>query len=422
MNTNRKFVSGLFDRIGWFFSVKKIRDAKMDEYTRKSLESELEVVKMVKNYPFVKDAFHAIRIPDPNRKYGAGEIDVLALTERGYVLIECKNYSGKVISNNDDIIQEKLLKQGQSAHIIKKLRKKEKHLKRCAISTLQDDAFETAILTVFTHSDVELTQDVQRFNCVATLENLEEKLCNSMSDRPILSKEDLAKYAELAKLFGTWDEIEFSGGKRNIGDINDDNLPKKWTRSMIKMIKVRIVGGLFSTIIRGPRIELLAYKRDGTSVKEIVKPVYKIKHKTPWKTKDGIDAMKSLPIEYLQTVRFGHNSQPLEFLSEVVSNNRSETQPKRYQRPRSMKLNSQFYVGKEYKGTVKKYLRNGKGVIYALIISLVERGKVGRLKCKEMNDISYQWIETIFAVGNPINVKVKSVSKEGKIELEFVKE
>jgi hypothetical protein len=191
---------------------------------------------------------------------------------------------------------------------------------------------------------------------------------------------------------------------------------------MIKMIKVRIVGGLFSTIIRGPRIELLAYKRDGTSVKEIVKPVYKIKHKTPWKTKDGIDAMKSLPIEYLQTVRFGHNSQPLEFLSGAVSNNRSETQPKRYQRPRSMKLNSQFYVGKEYKGTVKKYLRDDRGLIYALLISLVERGKVGRLKCKEMNDISYQWIETIFAVGNPINVKVKSVSKEGKIELEFVKE
>jgi len=422
MNTNRKFVSGLFDRIGWFFSVKKIRGAQMDEYTRKSLESELEVVRMVKNYPFVKDAFHAIRIPDPNRKYGAGEIDVLALTERGYVLIECKNYTGTVILNNDDIIQEKLFKQGQSAHIIKKLRKKEKNLKLCAISTLQNNAFETAILTVFTHSGVKLTQDVRRLNCVATLDNLEEKIWKAISDRSILSKEDLAKYAGLAKLFGTWDEIEFSGGKRNIGDINDDNLPKKWTRSMIKMIKVRIVGGLFSTIIRGPRIELLAYKRNGTSVKEIVRPVFKIKHKTPWKTKDDIDAMKSLPIEYLQTVRFGHNSQSLEILDEPIIRQNEKSQFKRDSRAMWTSLNSQFSIGKVFKGTVKSFLPDNEGENYALIVSLVERKNVGRLKYKEMHDISYQWIETIYAVGNPINVKVKSVSKEGKIELEFVKE
>ena len=35
------------------------------------------------------------------------------------------------------------------------------------------------------------------------------------------------------------------------------------------------------------------------------------------------------------------------------------------------------------------------GEIYALKVSLVQRGKYGRLKCKEMGNISHQWIPII---------------------------
>ena len=35
------------------------------------------------------------------------------------------------------------------------------------------------------------------------------------------------KYAKLAEVCGTWDSISFPGGKINIGDIDDSNLPAK---------------------------------------------------------------------------------------------------------------------------------------------------------------------------------------------------
>ena len=88
----------------------------------------------------------------------------------------------------------------------------------------------------------------------------------------------------------------------------------------------------------------------------------------------------------------------------------------------STKTESRYYVGKEFKGTVKHHFTDKNGEIYALKVSLTERGKYGRLKCKEMANISHQWIPIIYAVGNPINVTIKRINEEGKIELGFVEE
>ena len=110
---SRQLTNGLWGRACWYFNTKRVRSLSATEYELKSLNSELQVLKLVEGFEFVKQAFHAVRIPDPNRNRGSGEIDVLALTERGFVLIECKNYRGKVVRHNGDIIQEKASKARQ---------------------------------------------------------------------------------------------------------------------------------------------------------------------------------------------------------------------------------------------------------------------------------------------------------------------
>ena len=418
---SRQLTNGLWGRACWYFNTKRVRSLSATEYELKSLNSELQVLKLVEGFEFVKQAFHAVRIPDPNRSRGSGEIDVLALTERGFVLIECKNYRGKVVFHNGDIIQEKLLMQGKKAHIINKLRNKQRNLKLCAISVLQDDAFEVGMLTVFTNPTVELGPEVQNLANVATLENLQAKMWKTIEQRPLLSDEILDKYAKLADVCGSWDSISFPGGKTNIGDIDDSNLPTKWCRTMISMLKVRIVGGLISTMLRGPRIELAAHMRDGTILKEISKPKFEVNHTTPWKSK-GIDDLGMYPLEYLDEVSYGHNDSSLEMLDVSRIGTNSKPSVKQQAVAVSTKTESRYYVGKEFKGTVKHHFTDENGEIYALKVSLVERGKYGRLKCKEMANISHQWIPTIYAVGNPINVTIKRINEEGKIELGFVEE
>ena len=83
-----------------------MRSLSATEYELKSLNSELQVLKLVEGFEFVKQAFHAVRIQIKIEIESSGEIDVLALTERGFVLIECKNYRGKVVRHNGDIIKK----------------------------------------------------------------------------------------------------------------------------------------------------------------------------------------------------------------------------------------------------------------------------------------------------------------------------
>ena len=82
---SRLVTMGLWDRAHWYLNTKKMRSLTASEFELKSLNSELQVLKLVEGFEFVKQAFHAVRIPDPNRNRGSGEIDVLALTERGFV-------------------------------------------------------------------------------------------------------------------------------------------------------------------------------------------------------------------------------------------------------------------------------------------------------------------------------------------------
>ena len=204
------------------------------------------------------------------------------------------------------------------------------------------------MLTVFTNPTVELGPEVQNLANVATLENLQAKMWKTIEQRPLLSDEILDKYAKLADVCGSWDSISFPGGKTNIGDIDDSNLPTKWCRTMISMLKVRIVGGLISTMLRGPRIELAAHMRDGTILKEISKPKFEVNHTTPWKSK-GIDDLGMYPLEYLDEVSYGHNDSSLEMLDLSRIGTNSKPSVKQQAVAVSTKTESRYYVGKEFR-------------------------------------------------------------------------
>ena len=83
------------------------------------------------------------------------------------------------------------------------------------------------------------------------------------------------------------------------------------------------------------------------------------------------------PLEYLDEVSYGHNDSSLEMIDASRISANSKPSVKQQTVAASTKTESRYSVGKEFKGTVKHHFTNENGEIYALKVSLVERGKYG---------------------------------------------
>ena len=85
---------------------------------------------LLRQSPQVKSIHTSKLIPDPDRHIGSGECDIIAVTERAVLALECKNYVGAIVRNGDDIAQQRLIDSGKNLDILPKIKKKADHLQR----------------------------------------------------------------------------------------------------------------------------------------------------------------------------------------------------------------------------------------------------------------------------------------------------
>ena len=241
-------------RARWFFDTSKRRGAKISRREKASHDAEIRGLRVVQSLPFVQSAKHAIRIPDPQRQHGAGEVDVLALTDRAFVLIEVKHWSGAVIFKDGDIHQQKRMRFCKP--LLPVLEKKVSNLKRNACTMIQDDGLDAVKIVLFTNPNVELSDEVKSQPAVATFGNLSEKIESRLSNFELLSAKELEDYAALLDSFGTWDAVSYDGGNVAIGDLRDSEMPEKWKREHFKRIKIQLNRGFLKTVLFGPQLHV----------------------------------------------------------------------------------------------------------------------------------------------------------------------
>ena len=88
-------------RLQWFDSTSEKRSTTKTRLQRTSWDAEDRVFQMVRSHSLAHSTLENIRIPDPSTKRGKKEVDVVLVTNRAIVLIEVKNWKGKIEKYED---------------------------------------------------------------------------------------------------------------------------------------------------------------------------------------------------------------------------------------------------------------------------------------------------------------------------------
>ena len=407
------FISQTMRRLSCHLRMNAKQRAGSDNRTDPSTDAELRVMRKLERLSEVIEVHHALRIPDPNRKYGAGEVDCLALTERGILLIEVKNWGGRVDLVGDDVSHSRI---DAGKPVLPQLSEKSRHLKRCAISMLQDNAIEVETLLVFTNSNARLSKEVMAHNSVATFNTLEEKITAKFQPLERLTDAQITGYKSMISCFGSWDQVvDADTGKNIIGDFRDSELPFGWSRSEIKTVSFSFEQGLWKTITRGPHLKAVVERWSG--LKEALSvPLDSLVHTAPWGA-GGVDGNGNYPLEKLSQISFGFQFPPFHDEHLKLLPSTSQLPVKHPQSSPGIDYRQRFAKGSLHKGTVSKVLCDNQQQPYALLVALIERKVTGRIKISEFDHVNPEVFKVFYGTGKPIDVRIEHYAGPRSIRL-----
>jgi hypothetical protein len=423
----------MFARMAAYRKTLAARAATMRARERKSLDAELGVVRHLETLPSVLQVWHGIRIPDPNRPRGAGELDAVALTPFGIVALECKNWVGEVVMEDGDLVQLRRRARGKTSSVLPRLLKKAAHMKRMALSLYNDPAFEIVHVVVLPNHASRFSQECKDHPSIVKLAGLEAFIKRAFAKHDLLSDAQLAQYADFVERCGGWDSIAFAGGRSDNGDFDDAQLPLGWQRSEVKSVKIELHGGIIRTLFRGMHLNITTTAWNGEQASEILGARdLSLTHTIPW-APSGTDRKGTHPLAHLQSVTFGSkipfteaaaafavastSAETKEGLSTVdeASSNRSEAE--------SLKtLYQRFQPGDAVTGTVIRHLQDDSGATYALLVELVARQVKGILYMDELNDVNPVFFDMFYGPEQPVDVVIARNDGNGRIKLKIDKE
>ncbi|RPG76800.1 MAG: S1 RNA-binding domain-containing protein [Euryarchaeota archaeon TMED141] len=401
---------GPLARIGWWRSTRSARREHMPQREVRSWKAEHAVGAAAKRVANTKHVHLAIRIPDPDRPRGSGEVDVIAITDRAVILLEVKNWGGDVLLQNNDLVQQRLLDKGEPPKpVIEKLRAKVRMLQRCSLSIDRVEMLEVLPIVVLANPKGNLSDEVLAHPEVSTVADLPAKIEALLATREPASDEEIIRQDALLRRFGTWDVLTFDGGQRHTGDLTDEDLPEGWARADHSSVEIAVEGGFFSTLFRGPRLSVTFHCRDGSKVTENMSPGPTVRHTQPWDD-SGIDGKGTYPIEHVRKVLFGNEAK---FRWEDVTPASDDDTTE------DVDPLAAFEVGGTYTGTVVNHQGRKKDDFHGLLVALVERQVTGMVHISKMDGMSMDHIDMFYAVGKTIDVKILSIRGPKKIDLDF---
>ena len=402
---------GPIARLRWWRSTKVARRERMAQREVRSWKAEHAVGAAAKRVASTKHVHLAIRIPDPDRPRGSGEVDVIAITDRAVILLEVKNWGGDVLLQNNDLVQQRLLDKGEPPKpVIEKLRAKVRMLQRCSLSIDQIEMLEVLPIVVLANPKGNLSEEVLAHPEVSTVADLPAKIEALLAAREPASEEEIARQDALLRRFGTWDVLTFDGGQRHTGDLIDEDLPDGWARADHTAVEVAVEGGWFPTLLRGPRLNVTFHRRDGTNTTETMAPGLTVRHTQPWDD-SGIDGKGTYPIEHVRKVIFG-NAAIFDWDGiPIVGPDGTSTEGVDTEDPLE-----KFKVGETYPGTVVHHLVDD-GNIHGILVELVARKVTGKIPSKEVERLNPDLIDMFYGVGKTVDVKIVKIDGPKRIQL-----
>lgn len=397
----------------WWTSTHEARNETRDIREVTSFAAEDSVANVVKRHPSVIRVFQGIRVLDPDRMRGAGETDTIAITTRGVIVIETKNWRSDIICIDGDIIQKKFISARKKAPVISKIKTKAGHLSRWLRSLVRNPELDVTPLVVLAHQFSKPTEEVLRMGSVTKLDGLLDKIDQIISSSEELPVSEIEEIIGTIERFGTFDSISYEGGNIINGDFHQ--MPFGWIREQVRMINVKIHGNRFQTLIRGPKLHLEIIRWDGSVDEKIVRASeHYVSIRPPWAK------VSKVPLGNLSRISFGNQGQEMEFdLNPVISRKEgnSTNLDEKGMRESGKQNTWQFSKGMILKDkTVLRHLKND-GKTHSLLIELIPKGQKGLLSTTHLSDIHPVMFTTLFAEGKGVDVKVLKVKNNGNVVL-----
>ncbi len=258
--------------------------------------------------------FTGVLIPDPNRIKGRFEIDIVAISPKGIVLIEVKHWKGKIEVTDEGMKQIRGKVDYPFNRLDDRINQTSRILRPSIIqNNIGEDAPPIKGAIILTHPNCEVSSNkmgehyilkISDSTSIKSLFDVEERMKNDMRNHII------SKIIE----FGTWDTIQHKG-KTEKGLIRWGQIPEEreellienvdiLDRTTVSHFTIKQVCGWFRTLWKKPILSINIQLRDNTIVESEIVPDTSI----PW-IQPGIGEIEGgIPLIGIERLDYGRKT------------------------------------------------------------------------------------------------------------------
>ncbi len=226
--------------------------------------------------------FSGVLIPDPNRSKGRFEIDLIAISPKGIVLIEVKHWKGKIDVSEVGMKQVKGKVDYPFDILDKRINQMSRILRPAIVQNgIGDDIPPIKAAIILTHRSCEVSSNttgkhrILRLNDSTAIKSLfdgEERMKSNMRNHII----------ERLMEFGTWDTIQHRGIHEN-GLIRWGQIPEEiddmlvggvniLDRTNVSYLTIKQVCGWFRTLFKKPILRIKVHMRNEDLIESEIDP------------------------------------------------------------------------------------------------------------------------------------------------------
>lgn len=388
----------MLNRIKWYNKVKSCRKPiPVDRKLEHAKNAELRVLKKIAKNKQTIATFYQKRVPNVNKIRGFGEVDVIAITQKAVFAIEVKNWTGEIEIVDGNLVQKN--RKPSKNNIFDHISTKADNIKFVYLSEFGKELFEVKPLIVMTNKNCKFSEAVEKHPMVIKTLDIKgtiSKTTDKLEDYDSITIDELKMMLDK---FPTWDTISLANTKEEIGDIPEESIPLKWSRTKYSSIDVNLTRGLFSTILLGPQLKISMRHHDGSLVEELIKP----ENETITLFRPTINSeLCEFPITEIQSISFGCREKFdwESFSVKPISISNS-------------KQNNGFTVGGIYKGRIVR------DIGHAFLIVIKEKQLKGLLYKDKLN-VHVDLINQFYSIGKTVKVKIKKFTDKGKTKCNLI--
>lgn len=404
-----RFVSTIIQRFQAYRLMHNKRKARPDVARLKAQEAEEFVAKLLRQSPQVKSIHTSKLIPDPDRHIGSGECDIIAVTERAVLALECKNYVGAIVRNGDDIAQQRLIDSGKNLDILPKIKRKADHLQRHLNSVTNSGDLWVQHLVVLCNEFGDPTQEVLDMPHVADCFSLLDKIESLTHNCEPFQQETLDSVTSKIDGFAEYDQVIFDSGKVLYGHIEEASVA--WARDEYSSISVS-PRGLISTLFYGVRLNIESKKWDAKVEQSCVEDS-QLNINIPWK-----NGITNLQLSDVKQVVFGKSQEEVKSPTFESLSSRKVPLSKAHKKSLNKVLKQrsrEFSVGEVLRGRkIIKHLGDGR-YPHSMLVELIPGERPGLISTSCLGNLDI--FDFFYQEGDVLDVKIAKIKQDGDIVL-----